>query len=427
MKSNKLAAPSRTRRRRLLVVVATVLALSTLVWLGTRAAADADATKPAPAAKPEGHEDATKSEAKKDEAKKDEHKDEVKLTPEAVRRYGVRTGVAKKHKLATSFVAPARVLLNAEATAVVGSAVQGRVVELTARVGAAVTKGDELLAVESPELGEAQSDYLQKQAALAGAKAVIEPAKGAAERAKSLYEGTQGISLTELQKREVEYATAQNNLLVAQAAADAARSKLSLLGLDDKAVELVETTHKINARFTVRAPISGVVTERLVTLGELVKPDRERLLVIADITTLWVVADVPEARLREVAAGAKATVSLGAAGDPSYEGTVSNISVSVDSATRSIPVRVEVKADPLLKPGMFAQVEISRAGRRGRRRTRRCSPSPTPPSRTWRAARRCLRRSRASRTPTPPASSASARSSPAWCPSCRGWRRASGT
>ena len=77
-----------------------------------------------------------------------------------------------------------------------------------------------------------------------------------------------------------------------------------------------------------------LVTE---TLGELVKPDREKLVVVADTTTLWVLADVPEARLKEVASGAKATVTLGAVGDQTYEGTVSNISVSVDPATRSVP------------------------------------------------------------------------------------------
>jgi cobalt-zinc-cadmium efflux system membrane fusion protein len=293
------------------------------------------------------------------------HADEVKLTPEAVRRYGVRTGTARRHKLVTTFVAPGRVMLNAEATAVVGSLVSGRAVELKVRVGDAVNKGDELLVVESTELGEAQSDYLLKRAMVAGATAAVEPARGAAERARALFEKSQGISLTEVQKREADLAAARGALLTANAAADAAMNKLLLLGMTRDAVEAVVKTGKLDPRFVVRAPIAGVVIERPVTLGELVKPDREKLLVLADTSTLWVVADVPESRLREVGVGAKATVSVGAAGDPTYDGRVSYVGLSVDPATRAVPVRVEVKARPLLKPGMFAQVEIASASANG--------------------------------------------------------------
>jgi cobalt-zinc-cadmium efflux system membrane fusion protein len=294
---------------------------------------------------------------------KDAHGSEVKLTPEAVRRYGIRTGTAKKHKLASTFVAPARVTLNAETTAVVGSIVQGRAVELKVRVGDTVKKGDELLVVESTELGEAQSDYVQKRTIVTGATATVEPARSAAERAKALYEKSQGISLTELQKRETEFAAAQNALLTAKAAADAAMNKLLLLGMTPDAVEEMANTGKLNPLFVVRAPISGVVIERLITLGELVKPDRDKLLMLADMSTLWVMADVPEARLREVAVGGKVTISVGAVGDQTYEGKVSQVGLSVDPATRTVPVRVEVKAEPLLKPGMFAQVEIASAAR----------------------------------------------------------------
>ncbi|HUS61872.1 MAG TPA: hypothetical protein VMY34_06720, partial [Acidimicrobiales bacterium] len=83
------------------------------------------------------------------------HVDEVKLTPEAVRRHDIRVSPVAKHPLAASFVTPARVTYNAEAMAHVGSLVKGRAVEIKARLGDVVKKGDELLIVESPELGEA--------------------------------------------------------------------------------------------------------------------------------------------------------------------------------------------------------------------------------------------------------------------------------
>ncbi len=238
--------------------------------------------------------------------------------------------------------------------AVVGCPVQGRVTELKVAVGDAVKKGDELLMVESPELGEAQSDYLQKRTGVVAATAAVDPLKSAYERAKDLY-ATQGITLTEVQKRQLDYTAAQNSALTAQAAVKAAESRLKLLGMDKDAVARLVEAGDITPQFTVRAPLDGTVTERLVTLGELVKPDREKLLVVADMTTLWVIADVPEARIAEVKPGEKVSIAVG---DQSFDGVVSRTGISVDPSTRSVPVQIEVKADPALKPGMFAEADI---------------------------------------------------------------------
>ena len=296
--------------------------------------------------------------ASKAEEKK-ENGDQVKLSPEAIRRYGIEIGTAKKTKLASHFIVPARLSFNGLATAVVGSSVQGRVVELKAAVGDPVKKGDELMVVESAELGEAQSDYLLKRAAVVAAAPAIDAAKSAYERAKSLYEGSQGIALTELQKREVEYKAARSSVVTAEAASKAAASKLRLLGMDSQAAEQLVKSGEIDPRYSLRSPMNGTVTERLVTLGELVKPEREKLLVVVDTTTLWVLADVPEARLKEVKVGSKAGVTVPAAGDQSFDGVVSKIAPSVDPATRTVSVQIDLKNDPTLKPGMFATADIS--------------------------------------------------------------------
>ena len=114
----------------------------------------------------------------------------------------------------------------------VGSPVTGRAVEIKVRVGDAVKKGDELLVVESPELGEAQSDYLQKRTAVAVATAAVEPARHAVERAKKLYEKNQGIALAEVQKREAElHGGPGRRADGARPPLDAAESKLRLLGM----------------------------------------------------------------------------------------------------------------------------------------------------------------------------------------------------
>jgi cobalt-zinc-cadmium efflux system membrane fusion protein len=285
--------------------------------------------------------------------------DQVKLSPEAIRKYGVRVGVAKKRKLISRFIAPARLSFNSEAMAVIGAAVHGRVVEVKVRAGDLVKKRDALLIIESPELGEAQSDLLQKRTAVLTAEATVEPIRSVFERGKSLFEQSQGISLTELQKREIDFKTAQNALLTARAAAAAAENKLTLLGMDQPSIDELCKTGRIDPRYVVRSPLAGTVVERAVNLGELVNPEREKLLIVADTSTLWAVVDVPEARLREVTRESKATISVAAAGERTFDGTISHIAPTVDEATRSIKVRVEVKGDPLLKPGMFAQSQIT--------------------------------------------------------------------
>lgn len=301
--------------------------------------------------------------AEKDE--KDKEPEQVKLSPEAIRKYGIRIGVARKRKLIARFIAPARLSFNSEAMAVIGTAIHGRVVEVKVRAGDLVKKRDALLVIESVELGEAQSDLLQKRTAVITAQGTLEPIRSVFERGKSLFDQNQGISLTELQKREIEYKTAQNALLTARAAAAAAENKLALLGMDQPSIDELSKTGRIDPRYVVRSPLAGTVVERAVNLGELVNPEREKLLLVADTSTLWAVVDVPEARLREVTRDSKATISVAAAGERTFEGTVSHIAPTVDEATRSIKVRVEVKGDPSLKPGMFAQAQMTSTARDG--------------------------------------------------------------
>ena len=287
------------------------------------------------------------------------HADEVKLTAEAIERYGVKVQPAQLWALKPTFVAPARVGFNTEAMAHVGSPLRGRAVELKVRLGDTVKRGDALLVVESPELGEAQNDFFQKRIVAQSASPAVDLARVAWERAKALLEQSQGISLTEVQKREAEYKAAVASQRAAEAAVVGSENRLHLLGMSQASVEVLAKTGEISPRYTVHAPIDGQVVQREVTLGELVSPDREALLVLADTSTLWVLADVPEARLHEIAVGAKSWVAVGTTGARRFEGQVAFVAPLVDAATRTAQVRIEVPAGALtLKPGMFAQVEI---------------------------------------------------------------------
>lgn len=286
--------------------------------------------------------------------------DEVKLTPEAIRRHDIRTAPVARRPLAASFIAPARLTYDAEAMAHVGSLVKGRAVEVKARLGDVVKKGDELVIVESPELGEAQSDYLQKATGLSVALAAVEPAQQSLERANKLYDKSQGVALAEVQKREAELKSAQGAVQTAQASLDAAKNKLLLMGFEQNSLDAFDKSKRINPRYAVRAPISGTVIQREVTLGELVSPEKEALLVVADLSSLWVVADVPEAKLDEVGIGSPARVRLATSSAP-LEGKVSYIAASLDPGTRTAQVRIVVSnnSNGAMRPGMFARAELT--------------------------------------------------------------------
>lgn len=292
-----------------------------------------------------------------------EHTDEVRLTEDALARYGVKVEAAQLWALRPTFVAPARVAFNAEAMAHVGSPLSGRIAQLYVKLGSAVAVGDPLVLVHSPELGEAQSDFLIKRTAAESALPAVDLAKVSWDRARSLHETTEGsISLTEVQRREAEYKVAVAGQRGAHAAAVAAENRLHLLGMKQDAVAALAASGEVDPRFVIDAPIAGQVVEREITLGELVGPDRDSLLIIADTSTLWVLADVPEARLHAVAVGATAWVAVGSGGGPTFEGRVAFIAPMVDPTTRTAQLRIETPGGALgggaIRPGMFAHAEI---------------------------------------------------------------------
>ena len=208
-------------------------------------------------------------------------------------------------------------------------------------------------------MGAAESDYLQRQTAVSTAAAAIRPLTEIFTRIKKLQAESQLVGITEVQEREIDLRKAEGALATAKAALTAAENKLHLLGMDEQAVARLLQTGQINPRYVVRSPLSGQVTERLVNRGELVKPDREKLLVVADTSTLWVWADVPESRAAEVAKGAAVEIKLTAGVERAFPGVIANIAPSIDPESRTLRVRIDVKNNPALKPGMFAQVAFN--------------------------------------------------------------------
>jgi cobalt-zinc-cadmium efflux system membrane fusion protein len=207
----------------------------------------------------------------------------------------------------------------------------GRVVEINARLGDTVKKGQLLLKVQSADISGAFSDY---QKAVADEKL----AATQLERAKLLYDKG-AISLNDLQ-------VAQDIEDKAKVDVETTAEKLRVLGNQtlDRASGIVE----------IRAPISGVITDQQVTnaagIAGLGSPNP---FTISDLEYIWVLCDVYENDLGNVRLGQKAEVRLNAYPDQVFNGTISNIGPVLDPNIRSAKVRIEMRNPGLMRPGMF--------------------------------------------------------------------------
>ena len=347
---NNMNARNITTALSVLLLVAALGALALFAMQGRGVHAAEQAAAPPAAAHTDGDGHAHGAEAG------EAHEDKATLTAEAVQQNGIRVEPVRKMTLGDELVVPGRVSYNLEQMAHIGTPVQGRVAEVKVKLGDAVAKGDVLLVIDSPALGEAQSEYLQKRTQVEVAASAVEVAQKAAERAKRLLEG-KGIALGEYQRREGEYKSALGAQKSAKSALTAAENTMRLYAVSDEEIKQVVASGQVNPRYTVRAPMDGQVVEREVTMGEVVGPDRDALLKLADMKVLWVLADVPENQVQRVVLHAPVTVTLEAFAGQSFPGTVAYLAPELNKETRTVQARIEIGnvAAPI-SPGMFAQV-----------------------------------------------------------------------
>src|SRR3972149_1744296 len=277
------------------------------------------------------------------EANEDKPSNLIQLDPKSIQAASLKIEEVSLKSLKNILQVPGKVQFNENKLAHVGSRVPGRVVEVRANLGDKAKEGDSLAVIDSTELGTAQSEYLK-------AKANFLAQEKSYERAKKLLEG-KAISLGEYQKREAEYMTVRAEF-------KAAEDRLHLLGLSEAELKRIGSEHIINSRVAVRALFSGTVVERHATLGEVIEP-AVKLFTLADLSTLWIIADVPEKDIPLVKTGLPIE-TVPSYPDEVFEGTVTYIGDQIDPSTRTVKVRTEVDNSlGKLKPEMFANFLIT--------------------------------------------------------------------
>lgn len=231
----------------------------------------------------------------------------------------------------------------------VGTPIAGRIAELLVREGESVQKGQVLAMLSSTDLTNAQSAFLR-------AYSQMQLSQRAVERAQQLLDAGV-IGTAELQRRQAELT--QNKAEVA-----AARGQLKVLGMAADAADALERTNTVNSLSQIVASIDGIVLERKATIGQIVQP-ADTIFLIAELSSVWMVADVPEQTAGNLVEGAYAEAEISSLPGSVVRGRLTHVHSVLNPDTRTVRVHMDVEnAHRKLKPGMLATMTLKQNPRR---------------------------------------------------------------
>ena len=217
----------------------------------------------------------------------------VQLADDTLKSAGIEIQAVGPRQMTTTFEVPGEIKADETRVAQVVPRLQGVVVEVASKEGDTIQRGDLMAVISSRELADAKSTFL-------AAAQRLQFARGAMEREENLWK--KKISA------EQEYLEARRQFEEARLGQDLASQKLVAIGLTPAAVNALSTAAPESLpRYEIRAPITGTVVERHLTVGEAVPADRN-IFVIADLSSVWIDASIPAKDLARVRMGQVATI-----------------------------------------------------------------------------------------------------------------------
>ncbi len=260
--------------------------------------------------------------------------EEIHLSAEELQQSNITVKNIQLEKVADQLILSANITANQDRIAFVAPRVEGKLIKVTANLGDQVKTGQALAVIDSIQMGEARAEYRHAQSELKLAEANF-------QRTDKLYKDE---VVPQRQWLEVKnaYERAQTT------ARESADHLHILVGSSDTGI----------STFVITAPFSGVVIEKDAVMGELAKPEG-KLFTIADLSTVWIEADVSEKDLGKLTVGSPATVTVSSFPDESFKGKVSYISSIFDKQTRTVKARIELpNPDRKLRIDMFARAMV---------------------------------------------------------------------
>jgi membrane fusion protein, heavy metal efflux system len=257
----------------------------------------------------------------------------------------VKVEVASEREFPIEKSAVGSIDFNEEMLTQVFTPYQGRLVELFAKIGDEVKKGQALFTIDSPDLVQASSTLISSAA-------VLELTTRNVERMRMLYTARAAA------QKDFEQATSDNR--TAEGAYRAARDAVRLFGKTDAEMDRIVEKRQVDPILVVPSPISGRITARNASPGLLVQPGNAPApFAVADVSTMWMLANVAESDSPSFQVGQDVRVSVMAYPGRVFEGRISTIGSTVDPTTHRVLVRSEID-DPKheLRSGMFANFVI---------------------------------------------------------------------
>jgi membrane fusion protein, heavy metal efflux system len=284
------------------------------------------------------------------------------LSPE--QRAAIAVEVTQMHTLQGDVNAPGKIAFNGNRVTPVFSQFSGRIARLMAEIGTTVRSGQTIGMVDTPDIVGMQTDYLQAITTERSSRTTLDLATRTRERAARLADA-EAIPKRDLQQAQADQSRAADDLQRAQSAIAAARGRLRSAGMaEDEINRLATTSHSVNRIVPLTAPISGTITERKAGLGQVVQPGTgDPLFMIADLSSVWVNADLYEDQLADIKQGTAVKIKTPAYPTETFDARVDQIGSTLDPDKHTVAVRCVV-ANPhrRLKPGMFATVVLRTAG-----------------------------------------------------------------
>jgi cobalt-zinc-cadmium efflux system membrane fusion protein len=284
--------------------------------------------------------------------------DNIRATPDQMHQLDVVT--VESYPFRAQKFAVGRIAYNEDVSTPVLTPFSGRVVRLIAKIGDLVKRGDPLFEIDSPEVVAPQNDFIAALATLNKARAQLNLAQIVEKRQRDLYEG-RAVPLKDFQQAEADLSAAQNDMRAAETALEAVRNRLRILGMIDAQITELQEKRVINRATPIFAPIDGTVVARKVGPGQYVRNDTgDALYTIADLSSMWLKAQIPETEIPAVRLGQDVEVKVAALPDRVFKARITAVDATSDAAIRRLIVRSEIaNPDGVLKSEMFATFRIA--------------------------------------------------------------------
>jgi cobalt-zinc-cadmium efflux system membrane fusion protein len=275
----------------------------------------------------------------------------IVLTDAAAREAGVVVEAATTVTRREQLEAPGVLALDERRTARIGSPVDGKVIEVFVEIGDRVPQGKELAHMIGPIVHDAWAAYRTAIAERRKAQTELTLAVQADERAKRLF-ADKAISEQEVQRAGANRVAAEEALNIVLTEVRRSEEELEHLGITNSE----DPTGESGEQIPVKAPLSGVVLEKLITEGTAVTPGTP-LFVVSDLSSLWALAEIDETAISHVKAGLPVDVSVSAYPGETFAGTIAWVADTINPKTRRVTVRCALpNPQGKLKPEMYATV-----------------------------------------------------------------------